>query len=203
MYISSLFNLISMQTIKSIGTHVSFTTSISIPVLHGLTFFFPKERKSTLCQPKVEWDNLPKIVLEWNNWMPNGKVMICEHKSIWIIEYQYESIWISKLMLRKIKALRDHNHTLGSRLSSRCIMLLLCETALSKWKGNAISVLCSIENLEMLCNDLDIFCGLKENYRSIKAQNFMVSKFCQQSGTLSLPLSFIYIIFTFYAVSVE
>lgn len=48
MYISSLFNLISMQAIKSMGIHVYFTTSISIPVLHGLTFF-PQKKGKLLC----------------------------------------------------------------------------------------------------------------------------------------------------------
>lgn len=34
----------------------------------------------------------------------------------------------------------------------------------SQIKGNVISVLCSIENLEILRYTLDIFCGVKENY---------------------------------------
>lgn len=102
--------------------------------------------------------------------------MICEHQSIWIIEYQYESMCISKLKLRKTKVLRGHNHTLGSRRWSLCIIFLLCETALSKSKGNVISVLCSIENLKMLCNTLDLFCGVKENYWSITGQNFKTNK---------------------------
>lgn len=56
------------------------------------------------------------------------------------------------------------------------IIFLLCETALSKSKGNVISVLCSIENLKMLCNTLDLFCGVKENYWSITGQNFKINK---------------------------
>lgn len=102
--------------------------------------------------------------------------MICEHQSIWIIEYQYESMRISKLKLRKTEVLRGHNHTLGSRRWSLCIIFHLCETALSKSKGNVISVLCSIENFKMLCNTLDLFCGIKENYWSITGQNFKINK---------------------------
>lgn len=83
---------------------------------------------------------------------------------------------ISKLRLRKTKTLNGHNPALGFRLSSPCISLLLCETALSKGKGNIISLLYSIEKLEMLCNTPDIFCGVKENYWSVTVQNLKTNK---------------------------